>query len=229
MVDGFVGTSQLLYIQPGEIVILLSIFVIWALAIAVFLHKWRSIRIVRSPETRFDCYCPKNLETVKVVARHRDSVIYKNYTENMTRTLQARQKRLDRMNTMPNIKLGEEITRINQPRMSLPGLSGLCGKVTGFPELLTGKGETGGEGLLMSGAPWSDLAKKCGNIMAGSCIQGGGGSGGGGGNTISTLVEVIEEDAELAAIAESTAATDDAPDEVFDANGWLTSMEQLLG
>src|SRR6218665_2919107 len=88
---------------------MLLLLAVWACAVAYFLYKWRSMRIIQTSETRSKPYCPKNLETIKVVARHRDSVIYKSYSENMSRTMQARQKRLDRMNTMPNIKLGEPI------------------------------------------------------------------------------------------------------------------------
>lgn len=98
--------------QTGELLLLAVIIGLWLSAIAVFLHRWKSIRIVRAPETRMASYRPKNLEAIKIVAKHRDSVIYKNLPENMSRTLEARQKRLSRMSTVPNIKLGEQFQQL---------------------------------------------------------------------------------------------------------------------
>jgi len=104
-------------IHPAELLLIVLLLAFWAATIAVFLRKWRSIRILQPGEPRFK-HAPKNLETIKVVARHRDSVIYNNYSDNLAKTMQARQKRLDRMNTMPNMKLGELIplNQINEVR-----------------------------------------------------------------------------------------------------------------
>ena len=47
-------------------------------------------------------FCLQNLETVKVVKRAQDSVIYKNYSRKMSVTIEAREnKRLQRMHTVP--------------------------------------------------------------------------------------------------------------------------------
>ena len=105
--------------QTGELLLLAVIIGLWLSAIAVFLHRWKSIRIVRAPETRMASYRPKNLEAIKIVAKHRDSVIYKNLPENMSRTLAARQKRLSRMSTVPNIKLGEQFQQLLPQPQSL--------------------------------------------------------------------------------------------------------------
>lgn len=104
------GVGLSVEVHPGEILLILIVLVAWGSAVAFFIHRWRFIRILQPSEPRYR-HCPKNLEHVKVVTRHRDSVIYKNYSENMSRTMMARQKRLDRMNTMPNMRVcDEEVT-----------------------------------------------------------------------------------------------------------------------
>ena len=52
-------------VRPGEVVLVLLLLTVWAAAVAVFLRKWRSIRILQPGETRFK-HAPKNLETIKV-------------------------------------------------------------------------------------------------------------------------------------------------------------------
>ncbi|KAK3105399.1 hypothetical protein FSP39_024344 [Pinctada imbricata] len=45
---------------------------------------------------------PKNLETIKIVKRAQDSVIYKNYSRKLSITIMEREKRrLQRMHTAP--------------------------------------------------------------------------------------------------------------------------------
>lgn len=55
---------------------------------------------------RYKAQPPKNIETVKVVKRSTDSVIYKSYSRQLSQTMIAREKRMQRQQTMPNIKLG---------------------------------------------------------------------------------------------------------------------------
>lgn len=171
--DDFVGGFQsLLQVQPGEIVLMLLLLGVWACAVAYFLYKWRSMRIIQPSETRSKPYCPKNLETIKVVARHRDSVIYKSYSENMSRTMQARQKRLDRMNTMPNIKLGETI-QLDSPLLrtkSLDATAAAAAQEAATKAAIEGLAQgqqwppTSGDNRSVS--TFIDLAASCTNIMA---------------------------------------------------------------
>lgn len=54
-------------------------------------------------------YCqPKNMDKIEIVKKPTDSVIYRNYSQKYTSTMQARdirEKKIERMNTMPNLKL----------------------------------------------------------------------------------------------------------------------------
>jgi len=135
-----VGVGLSVEVHPGEILLILMVLVAWGSAIAFFIHRWRFIRILQPSEPRYR-HCPKNLEHVKVVTRHRDSVIYKNYSENMSRTLMARQKRLDRMNTMPNMRVCEEdVAAARSPvrprsESDLPGDPGAAGAPLSFRQL----------------------------------------------------------------------------------------------
>ena len=52
-------------VRPGEVFLVLVLLAVWAATIAVFLRKWRSIRILQPGEARFE-HAPKNLETIKV-------------------------------------------------------------------------------------------------------------------------------------------------------------------
>ena len=80
------------------------ILVAWFCAIVLFLQKWGRIRIVHNQEPRFKREF-KNLDTIKVVKRPTDSIIYRNYPRQVSKTMAAREKRIARMNTMPNIKI----------------------------------------------------------------------------------------------------------------------------
>lgn len=95
-----------IHVQPGEVILVVIVIIAWFCAIALFLHKWGRIRILQPGEPRYK-HNPKNLETIKVVKRPTDSIIYKSYPKQLSRTMLAREKRIERMNTMPNIKLGE--------------------------------------------------------------------------------------------------------------------------
>ncbi|XP_059142644.1 uncharacterized protein LOC131930251 [Physella acuta] len=88
-------------IQVEEFVIVLIIVIFWLFAVMAFLKKWDSIRIMQPMEPRYK-HNPKNLESIKIVKRAQDSVIYKNYSRKMSTTMVAREKRrLQRMHTVP--------------------------------------------------------------------------------------------------------------------------------
>ena len=110
-----------IHVQPGEVVLVVIIIIAWFCAIALFLHKWGRIRILQPGEPRYK-HNPKNLETIKVVKRPTDSVIYRSYPKQLSRTMLAREKRIERMNTMPNIKLGEntQVSKKDKFKSSLP-------------------------------------------------------------------------------------------------------------
>ena len=96
--------QKTLLVHPGEITIVALILIAWICAIALFLQKWGRIRIVHNQEPRFKREF-KNLDTIKVVKRPTDSVIYRSYPRQVSKTMAAREKRIERMNTMPNIKI----------------------------------------------------------------------------------------------------------------------------
>ncbi|KAH9513453.1 hypothetical protein Btru_033080 [Bulinus truncatus] len=88
-------------IQIEEFIIVLIIIVFWVIAVMAFLKKWDSIRIMQPMEPRYK-HSPKNLESIKIVKRAQDSIIYKNYSRKMSTTMVAREKRrLQRMHTVP--------------------------------------------------------------------------------------------------------------------------------
>ena len=102
-----------LLVHPGEITIVALILIAWVCATALFLQKWGRIRIVHNQEPRFKREF-KNLDTIKVVKRPTDSVIYKSYPRQFSKTMAAREKRIERMNTMPNIKIPESNAQTQQ-------------------------------------------------------------------------------------------------------------------
>ena len=100
-----------LRVKPGEVIIVVLILSAWFGAIALFLNKWGKIRLSTPSEARYK-HAPKNIETIKVCKRPTDSVIYKSYPKELSRTMLAREKRIARMNTMPNIKINANIKPI---------------------------------------------------------------------------------------------------------------------
>ena len=86
----------------GEILVVCFILAAWVLAIALFLRKWGKIRIIQSGETNYKTR-PKNLDSIKIVKRQTDSIIYRNPSQQLSLTMKAREKRLARFNTMPLI------------------------------------------------------------------------------------------------------------------------------
>lgn len=92
--------------RAGEVILVLMVLSAWAAAFFMFLHYWAKIRLTQPGEPRFK-HEPKNLDTIKIVKRNTDMIIYKSYTKEISRTMIAREKRLERMSTMPNIKIGE--------------------------------------------------------------------------------------------------------------------------
>ena len=91
----------------AELLLILLVVGAWAGAIALFLNRWGRIRIVQQRDFSYR-HKPKNLDQIKIVKRPTESVIYRNYPTNIANTLEAREKRLQRMRTMPNIKVGSK-------------------------------------------------------------------------------------------------------------------------
>lgn len=74
---------------------------VWIVAMVFFYKQWDSIRILQPIEPRYK-HTPKNLESIRIVKRPQDSVIYKNYSRKLSITMDEREKRrLQRMNTEP--------------------------------------------------------------------------------------------------------------------------------
>ena len=80
--------TQATSLSAIEVVIILLILAGWVLTLMIFVHKWRHIRILQPREPRFK-HKPKNLESIKIVKRPTDSVIYKNYTKQMSDLLKV--------------------------------------------------------------------------------------------------------------------------------------------
>lgn len=99
--------SSGLVVHPGEVLVVVMILIAWFCAIAKFVHKWSKLRIMHPRDYHWKKE-PKNIETIRVVKRHQDSVIYRTYSKRVSKTMQARacrEKRFQRMMTMPNIKV----------------------------------------------------------------------------------------------------------------------------
>jgi hypothetical protein len=90
--------------HAAEVVLIILIVAAWAGAVALFLNRWGRIRIVQQRDFNYR-HKPKNLDQVKIVKRPTESVIYRTYSTSMANTIEAREKRLERMRTMPNIKV----------------------------------------------------------------------------------------------------------------------------
>ena len=91
-------------VSPVDCIIVLSFFALWIFAICLFIRQWYRLRLIK-PRNHGMRQKPKNLDSVKIVKRCSDSVIYNSYPLAMTRTMAAREKRLERMHTMPAIKV----------------------------------------------------------------------------------------------------------------------------
>lgn len=99
-------------LKPEEIVFVSLVVIVWIISVIVFIKKWDNIRILEPVEPRYR-HAPKNLETIRIVKRAQDSVIYKNYGRKMSVTMLEREKkRLQRMNTLPTIEMEEISTEI---------------------------------------------------------------------------------------------------------------------
>lgn len=129
------GTSTFeIDVNPFEVLVVTAIVIVWLCAIAVFVHKWKALRISNPADRRFN-YKPKfkNLHTIQVkfdnkcntiiytflatnmlfnyfvvfqvIKCRADSVIHRTHTVKYNTTLAARNRRLHRMKTMPEIKL----------------------------------------------------------------------------------------------------------------------------
>ncbi|XP_045162542.2 uncharacterized protein LOC123527258 [Mercenaria mercenaria] len=99
-------------IQLEEALILFVVVGLWVCAMVLFVKQWDNIRILQPQETRYK-HAPKNLETIKVVKKAQDSVIYKNYSRKMSLTMVEREKKLLRMNTVPIMENVASLQTIN--------------------------------------------------------------------------------------------------------------------
>ena len=89
--------------QTEEVIVFLILIFVWIVAVTFFFRKWDSIRILQPMEPRYK-HSPKNLETIRIVKRAQDSIIYKNYSRKLSLTMFEREKkRLERLNTVPQI------------------------------------------------------------------------------------------------------------------------------
>lgn len=88
-------------LRPEEVIFILIVVAVWIVAMVLFYKQWDSIRILQPNEPRYK-HNPKNLESIRIVKRPQDSVIYKNYSRKLSITMDEREKRrLQRMNTEP--------------------------------------------------------------------------------------------------------------------------------
>ena len=99
----------------------------------LFLHWWQEVHGTLGPEKQFQVEY-KNIEQIQVVDKHDDSVIGKSYSEEVTKTMEAREKHLIRMNSMPAILVSsdnnlesigkdEEMQRKTRYKGSMPTLN----------------------------------------------------------------------------------------------------------
>lgn len=97
-----------LSVNPGEVIVVVFILTVWICTIALFVNRWSKIRITPPLRAYHSNNKPMNIDTIKVVKKNTDSVIYRNYTKEINQTMILREKRIQRMHTMPNIKVGKE-------------------------------------------------------------------------------------------------------------------------
>ncbi|XP_064642795.1 zinc finger CCCH domain-containing protein 13-like isoform X2 [Lineus longissimus] len=93
--------------RAGDACVVLIVIVMWIVAVVLFLQKWASIRIVQPRELRYK-FKPKNLDNIKVVKRATDSVIYKSYSRQLSFTMEKREQKLERMNTLQSIQVEQD-------------------------------------------------------------------------------------------------------------------------
>ena len=87
-------------IRLEEALIVIIVVGIWACAMVLFVKQWDNIRILQPQSVRYK-HSPKNLDTIRIVKKPQDSVIYKTYSRKMSLTMVEREKKLMRMNTVP--------------------------------------------------------------------------------------------------------------------------------
>ena len=119
-----------LQLQLVEGFVVVFILIAWVCAILMFVHRWHKLRILPPVDAVFK-NPPKNMDKIKVVKRQTDSVIYRNYSRRMSKTIIAREKHLARMNTMPELQLhfGPKERRLDRlktmPIIEMSDLGGL--------------------------------------------------------------------------------------------------------
>lgn len=111
--------------RTGELLVLGLVLIAWLLSIAVFLHRWRHLRILPPRALLFTDTTPKNLDRVKVVDCPADSVIYRGYTKGIASALQARIARIRRTfsKRLTNLPLAMVSVR-HRPSMGRPSFYG---------------------------------------------------------------------------------------------------------
>ena len=110
-------------VYPEEIIFIAIVCVIWAIAVVVFLRQWNSIRILEPIEPRYR-HKPKNLESIRIVKRTQDSVIYKGYNRKLSITMVEREKRrLQRMNTAPVLPVTGRMTLNTLPTIHMEDMT----------------------------------------------------------------------------------------------------------
>jgi len=85
----------------------------------LFVKQWDNIRILQPQEARYK-HSPKNLDTITIVKKPQDSVIYKNYSRKMSLTMVERQKKLLRMNTIPIMQNVASLRPLTSLRPTMP-------------------------------------------------------------------------------------------------------------
>ena len=99
------------HIRPIEVILVASILLSWLLAVMMFLRQWGTLRLSSSGEGVYrEAKSFKNLDSVKVVSGADNSVISFSHSKSRTRTMEARQKRLDQIHTMPDFAAGQHVS-----------------------------------------------------------------------------------------------------------------------
>lgn len=110
-------------VYPEELVFISIVVIVWIIAVVVFLKQWNSIRILEPVEPRYK-HAPKNLESIRVVKRTQDSIIYKGYSRKLSITMVEREKRrLQRMNTAPVLPVSGRMTLNTLPTIQMEDMT----------------------------------------------------------------------------------------------------------
>ena len=106
-------------IQLEEAVVLFIVVGLWACAMVMFVKQWDNIRILQPQPPRFK-HAPMNLDTITIVKKPQDSVIYKTFSRKMSLTMVEREKKLLRMNTIPIMENVASLQHMKSFKKTLP-------------------------------------------------------------------------------------------------------------